>query len=212
MNNQFDHFAIGASSLAAGVDALNSLLGVEIPQGGKHEAMSTHNCLMQLSDNSFFELIAIDPDAPHPGRVRWFTLDEPQTIAKLAERPRALSWVVQTDDIEAVVNNSPVDLGGIVNLSRGDLTWRLTVPADGHLPEHGLLPAFIQWSPGPHPSTYQQNLGVKLNRILLKHPDPNTLTAMLKTLEVDHLATIEKGPYPALAFEVSSPNGTVVLD
>jgi len=112
MHNKIDHFAIGAQSLEQGVADMLDKLGVEIPRGGKHEAMSTHNCVMQVGNESFFELISIDPEAPSdPGRIRWFTLDDAATQERLAMRARALCWVVGTDDLDAIVNASPVDLG-----------------------------------------------------------------------------------------------------
>ena len=63
MTCKVDHFAIGASSLAAGVAALEPVLGVAVPYGSKHTLMSTHNCVMQAGNERFFELTAIDPDA-----------------------------------------------------------------------------------------------------------------------------------------------------
>ena len=211
MLNKIDHFAIGAGTLAHGVTAMKDALGVEVPQGSKHDAMSTHNCVMQAGKESFFELIAIDPDAPDPGRVRWFTLDDPATQDRLKERPRALCWVVNTDDLDAVIAASPVDLGEVVHFQRGDRTWRLTVPKDGHLPENGLLPAFIEWSPGPHPSTGQQNLGVTLSKVRVQTPNAARLTDMFEKLQISHLAEISEGP-TALSFVLGSPNGTVTLD
>ena len=101
--NKIDHFAIGAASLEQGVADMQTRLGVEVPRGGKHDAMSTHNCVMQAGNESFFELISIDPDAPEPGRTRWFTMDDPATQARLADRPRALCWVVNTDDLDGVI-------------------------------------------------------------------------------------------------------------
>lgn len=212
MQNKIDHFAIGADNLDQGTAAMEAKLGVTVPRGGKHEAMSTHNCVMQSGNESFFELIAIDPDAPaDPGRTRWFTLDDPATQARLAERPRALCWVVGTDDLDAVIAASPVDLGEVVLFTRGDRSWRLTVPKDGSLPMGGLLPAFIEWSPGPHPSTGQQDLGVRLETVQLSHPDPDHLRGILKALQVDHLAQVSAGEL-ALSFALTSPNGPVVLD
>lgn len=211
MHNRIDHFAIGAASLDQGVAAIRDALGVEVPRGSKHDAMSTHNCVMQAGNESFFELIAIDPDAPDPGRARWFTLDDPATQGRLAERPRALCWVVNTDDLDGVIAASPLDLGEVVDFRRGERTWRLTVPRDGSLPEGGLIPAFIEWSPGPHPSTGQQDLGVRLKAVRLTHPDPDGLRATLEALNVAHLATIERGER-ALAFTLDTPNGTVTLD
>ena len=211
MQNKIDHFAIGADTLSQGVAAMKDLLGVEVPQGSKHDAMSTHNCVMQAGNESFFELIAIDPEAPDPGRVRWFTLDDPATQARLKDRPRALCWVVNTDDLDAVLAASPVDLGEVVDFQRGDRTWRLTVPSDGHLPESGLLPAFIEWSPGPHPSTGQQNLGVTLAKVRVQTPDPDRMRQIFEALQISHLAEICDGP-AALSFVLETPNGTVTLD
>ena len=212
MNNKIDHIAVGADNLQDGVAQMLAKLGVEIPRGGKHEAMSTHNCVMQTGNESFFELIAIDPEAPaDPGRTRWFTLDNPETQARLAERARALCWVVGTDDLDAIIASSPIDLGEVVQLSRGDLSWRLTVPKDGSLPLGGLIPAFIEWSPGPHPSLSQQDLGVSLVKVMLSHPNPAELSEILKTLGIDHLAEVGTGA-TALSFELSTPVGHVILD
>lgn len=212
MNNKIDHFAIGCETLAQGVDDLQGKLGVEVPAGSKHDMMSTHNCVMQSGNESFLELICIDPEAPDPGRTRWFTLDDPNTKARLSQRPRALCWVVNTDNLDKLVEASPVELGEIVTFVRGERSWRLTVPADGHLPGNALLPAFIEWSPGPHPSSGQQDLGVSLSNVILSHPDPDALKGLLKQLHVDHLATVKKADQTALAFELSCPKGTVVLD
>jgi len=211
VKNKIDHFAIGAHSLEQGLAAMAQKLGVDVPSGSKHVAMSTHNCVMQSGNESFLELIAIDPEAPDPGRTRWFTLDDPDTQQRLQKRPQALCWVVGTDDLDAVVSASPIDLGEIVLFTRGERSWRLTVPKDGSLPMNGLVPAFIEWSPGPHPSSAQQDLGVRLESVKLTHPDPAALEEILKTLGVDHLATIRSGE-TALAFELSTPNGLVVVD
>ena len=211
MHNKIDHFAIGAASLDQGLAALRDTLGVTVPPGGKHPAMSTHNRVMQTGRESFLELIAIDPEAPPPGRIRWFTLDDPATQARLAERPRALCWVVGTDDLDAVVSKSPVDLGEVLPLSRGDLSWRLTVPRDGSLPEGGLIPAFIEWSPGAHPSGGMQDLGVALKTVKLSHPEAGKLREVLRALQVDHLAELVEGPR-GLSFTLETPLGEVTLD
>jgi len=211
MQNKIDHFAIGAHSLEQGIAAMKQALGIELSVGGKHDLMSTHNCVMQAGNESFFELIAIDPDAPAPSRTRWFTLDDPSTQQRIADRPRALCWVVNTDNLDAIVEASPVDLGEIVTFVRGERSWRLTVPADGHLPEGGLLPAFIEWSPGPHPSSAQNDLGVKLESVNINHPDVSKITAVMEALGVAHLATVSQGD-AALSFTLNTPTGQVVLD
>ncbi|MEM8978677.1 MAG: VOC family protein [Pseudomonadota bacterium] len=209
--NRIDHFTLGTSDLMTGQAMLADVLGVTVPSGSKHDAMSTYNCVCQAGNESFFELIAIDPEAPDPGRTRWFTLDDPETQTRISQRPRALCWVVNTPDLDAVVAASPIDLGEVVHFQRGDRTWRLTVPRDGSLPEGGLVPAFIEWSPGPHPSTGQQDVGLELNTVRLSHPEPEKLQELFVALGVDHLAEITKGPR-ALAFDVTTPKGPNTLD
>ena len=211
MQNQIDHFTVGSESLEAGVSALSETLGLTIPRGSKHDAMSTHNCVTRTADGCFLELITIDPDAPSPGRVRWFSLDEPRTQERLKEGPRALCWVVRTDDLDGVIANSPVDLGEVIPLSRGDLRWRLTVPKDGSLPEGGLIPAFIEWSPGPHPSAGMQDVGIRLESIELGHPDPARIQSMLEQLGISHLASVFAADEPTLRFTVKTPDGASVV-
>ena len=211
MNNHLDHIAVGAESLEQGERWVNDVLGVSIPRGGKHAAMSTHNCLAQTGNDSFLEVIAIDRDAPDPGRIRWFSLDDHATRNRLTERPHALCWVVNTDDLDAVIAASPVDLGEVLELSRGELSWRLTVPKDGSLAEGGLIPTFIEWPPGPHPSNNMQDIGLVMQQITLHHPDPDKIGTMLTALSIEHLAVVEQAESPALSFSVKTPAGDIVV-
>lgn len=210
MNNKIDHFAIGAASLDQGAADLKELLGVSLPRGGKHDTMATHNCVAQAGNSAFIEILASDPEADEPSRPRWFTLDEDKTRERLAQGAAPLCWVVGTDDLDTVIANSPVDLGEVVTFTRGERSWRLTVPKDGSLPQNALLPAFIEWSPGAHPSTNMQDLGLTLTRVVLRHPDPAALTRQLKALNVEHLAEVMEAESPALSFVVRNAQGKEV--
>ena len=211
MTLELDHIALGTADLQQGVSYLKNILGVEVPQGGKHPLMGTHNHVMRTGIHEFFELIAIDQEAPTPSRTRWFSLDDPNTKAHIAERPRALCWVVRTNDIDALVKKSSLDLGEAITVTRGDLKWRLTVPQDGSLGEGGLIPAFIQWPEGMHPAESQQDLGVKIKKIILTHPKPAILQKQLDMLEISYLADVQKGTR-SLSFELQTPKGLVTID
>ena len=54
-------------------------------------------------------------------------------------------------------------------------------------------------------------MGITLKQVQLNHPDPDSLTAMLAALEVDHLASVEQGE-SSLRFVLGTPKGKVVLD
>ena len=205
-----DHVTLGTSSLAAGVAALRDALGIEMPHGGKHPDMSTHNRVVNVGDSRFLELIAVDPDAPAVPHPRWFGLDDPAVVARIATAPRGVGWVVRTDDLDAAIAASPVELGEARRMSRGERTWRLTVPAAGAMPYDGLVPAFIEWSPGPHPSTGMQFLGPTLEAIEIRHPEADALRGVLQRLGVlDLVGTLEPAPNASLAFRFRLPDGSV---
>ncbi len=166
--------------------------------------MSTHNALIQAGGDTYFELIAIDPHAPPPGRKRWFSLDNPATQAYFESRPRALCWVVSVRDLDALVAKSPIYLGEILSSARGDLSWRLTVPKDGHLPLDGLMPAFIEWPDGQNPCHRMPDKGVRLNQITISSPEPDQISDLMMSLGVSHLAHIVEGA-TGLRFDMTTP-------
>ncbi|MBN9409967.1 MAG: VOC family protein [Burkholderiales bacterium] len=209
MTPLLDHVTMGTSSLEAGAAWVQRELGVDMPPGGKHPDMSTHNRVLNVGGEHFLELIAIDPDAPPVPHRRWFALDEADVQARIAERPRGLGWVVRVPDIAAIQARSPVDLGRITDMSRGGRTWRLTVREDGRMPFDGLVPAFIEWSPGPHPSQNMKFLGPELVAVDLRHPDADDLRKTLALLGVDSLARVIQADAPALCLTFKLPDGSL---
>ena len=75
----FDHLVVGAPTLDEGASWLEARLCIPMSAGGKHETMGTHNALVGLGPGAYLEVMAIDPQAPAPGRARWFDLDEPRS-------------------------------------------------------------------------------------------------------------------------------------
>ena len=124
---QLDHIVIGASSLEQGLVWAKSTLGVDVPIGGRHEKMGTHNRVMNLGGDRYLEIIAIDPQAAQVDRPRWFGLDNPRIRRELALAPRVLTWAVNTGDIHAAIRN----LGnrgvadGLIteSMARDSLSW-----------------------------------------------------------------------------------------
>lgn len=207
----FDHLVIAAARLAQGVDWVAKQLGVALPPGGDHPRMGTRNHLTALGPDSFLEVIAVDPDAPPPGRPRWFALDDPAQQVRLVRRPALLTWVAGTDDVEASLGRARtagIDLGRAVEMTRGELTWLISIRDDGTLPDGGTLPALIQWPAGPHPAGAMTDLGLRLERLELHHPQPERLGARLRAIGADHLAEIVPGDRPSLQAVLRASDGT----
>src|SRR5687767_11122300 len=140
--------------------------------------MGTHNCFVRLGERVYLEVIAADPDAPQPDRPRWFQLDRPDSVRAC----RLATWVVRTDDIRAAAAASPVPPGNVEPMSRGQLSWLITIPQDGSLPLEGVAPALIQWPAETHPADTMQDTGCRLLRLEGFHPEPEKVSGMLKAI------------------------------
>ncbi len=162
---KLDHITVVARSLEEGCAYIKSALGVDMPEGGAHPRMGTHNKLMSLGDDVFLELIAIDPDANAPDRPRWFNLDA------FDDEPRLGTWVVGTDNIDATLARLPPVSGCAHEITRGDLTWLISIPDDGTMPLDGGFPTLIEWPDGPHPATGMTDLGCRLAALTIEHPE-----------------------------------------
>jgi len=163
MARNFDHLVVAARNLDEGAAWIEAKLGVPMAEGGKHVLMGTHNRLLSLGAGEYLEVIAIDPEARAPPRARWFDLDAPAMLERLARGPALIHWVERTDDLEAALRDysEPVE---ILSFSRGPYRWRMGVPHDGQRPAGGRLPTLIQWQGGLHPASALPPSGCKLER------------------------------------------------
>ncbi|KZZ67236.1 VOC family protein, partial [Sulfitobacter sp. HI0129] len=137
-----DHLAVAGEDLAAARAHAETALDVILQPGGRHDVFGTHNRLLGLADGLYLEAIAADPDAPAPDRARWFDLDRFSGPARLT------NWICRCDDLDAALARLPDGFGRPVDLQRGDLRWRMSVPEEGRLPFDNLAPALIQWTGG----------------------------------------------------------------
>lgn len=216
MNCELDHLVIAAASLDQGAAWCEATLGVAPGPGGRHPLMATHNRLLRIDGPGFaqayLELIAIDPDAPPPGRARWFGLDDPALQARLRESPRLIHAVVRTPNIEMLrwgLINVSQDPGPPLAAARetpeGRLSWRILVRDDGALPAAGRLPTLIQWQ-GRHPAQSMPPSPVRLDAVNF-----GALTPREAGLLRLRGATAAPGG-PALAVTLTTPLGVAHLE
>ncbi len=165
---ELDHLVVGAATLEEGVAWCERVLGVTPGPGGKHALMGTHNRLLNISGplhpRAYLEIIAIDPEAPPPGRARWFDLDQPALRERLAEGPGLIHWVSRVPNLDAALANwrgEGVDAGEPVEASRGNLRWRIALREDGRRLRREALPVLIEWGE-VHPADGMPVSGVQL--------------------------------------------------
>lgn len=215
MNCDIDHLVIGAASLEQGVAWCEATFGVAPDAGGVHPFMGTHNRLLRIDGpgfaNTYLEIIAIDPAAPPPGRVRWFGLDDPAVQARLGSGPQLLTVVARTPNVEMLrwgLINFAADPGPALAAERptpeGLLSWRILVRDDGALPGQGRLPVLIQWQ-GRHPTEAMPPSPLVLQAVRFGQVRPREATL----LRLRGAQVVADGP--AIAVTLGTPRGPITL-
>ncbi|MWD27013.1 VOC family protein [Aquicoccus sp. SCR17] len=198
---ELDHLAVSGETLEEAAAHIEEALGVTLQEGGRHALFSTHNRLLGLADGLYLEAIAADPAAPAPSRPRWFGLDDFAGVARLT------NWVIRTGALDERLAELPRGTGEPVSITRGDLAWRMAVPADGRLPYDGVFPALIEWQGPAHPAQRLAPSGCRLLRLVIAHPDAASLAELMNGHITDPRVVVESGPMPELMAEFDTPHG-----
>lgn len=208
---ELDHLVVAARTLEEGVAWVEARLGEPMGAGGKHALMSTHNRVLNLGGRRFLEVIAVDPQAPPPGRQRWFSLDEPEMIERLEQGPALIHWVARTDDIERAVRATAAGEAEILSLARGPYRWRMGVPRSGRLAQQGIAPTMIQWDDA-HPCDAAPESGCRLERLVLRHPEAARTLDALRAAGLRGEEPVEAREQGAgLEARIRTPKGIVEL-
>lgn len=216
MNGEFDHLVVAALTLEEGVAWCEATLGIAPTAGGKHPLMGTHNRVISIASQAmpraYLEIIAIDPEAAHPGRTRWFDLDSKLLQSLIAGGPRLIHWVLGCNDIDercTRLRAAGVDRGEVLDAQRqtehGLLRWRISVRADGARLLDGAMPTLIQWGE-VHPTLALPDVGVRLEGLEVA----GLPAAVSGECEASGVA-FSKG-VPSLNARLSTPLGIVQLN
>jgi hypothetical protein len=201
-----DHMTITAPSLDVGLEYVQQTLGVSPQVGGEHPRMGTHNYFLKLGEKFYLEIISTNPNAQQPDRPRWFQLDQPDRLRPV----RLATWIARTDDIRTAVAASPIPLGDVEPMSRGQINWLITIPRDGSLPLHGVAPTLIQWPAGIHPSSTLRESGCVLMKLEGFHPEANTVTRVLEAIGFEgdfQVSALPRDKQPYLLAHIQTPSG-----
>ena len=208
-----DHLVLGCADLARGSAWLERFLGVKLSDVGTHATMATQNRLLSLGPGCYLELIALDT-AVTPTSARWFGLDTRDVQDRIAQRPRLIGWVARTNDIDALTEKTGETLGPVHAMSRGDFNWRISIPADGHPIEGGLIPHMIQWDVPMHPSERLVDQGCRFTWMEAAHPNPAKVLYLLGELGLEKsLVMTSSPPYSGMTMcaYLQTPSGTKTL-
>ncbi|MEL6169158.1 MAG: VOC family protein [Pseudomonadota bacterium] len=202
---ELDHLIVVGETLDAGVAHIEAALGIAMPPAvGRHAEMGTMNRLLSLGSEVYLEAIAVDPDAPPPGRPRWYGLD------RVAGSPRLAYWAARVSDLDAALADAPVGSGRAMAFERGPYRWRFGVSDDGAVPWDGTAPVLLQWE-SAHPAPALPDLGCRLDGLEVRHPDMDRLASSHPWITEVSGADLTKGAAPGLVARIMTPGGVRAL-
>lgn len=208
-----DHLVFAVLDLDAAVDHIAQQVGVRAVLGGRHPRVGTYNALLSLGDRVYLEIIAADPEQPHPEEPRSFSLD---TLTA----DRLVTWAAGEGDLEArlaYARDRGYDPGVLVQGGRVQpdgiaLAWRSTKRPESLTGKialgDGLAPFLIDWQETPHPSVTTPQ-GCRLLSLRGEHPEPDRVGKLLQALGSD--LPITAGQKPALIAVITGPAGEIEL-
>ena len=218
--SRVDHLVVAAASLGEGVAWCRETFGFEPASGGEHPLMGTHNRVFRVDSPAFpqayFEIIAINPQAPAPGRTRWFDLDDEQMRELLTAGPRLIHFVASVNDARAAVaalRAQGIERGAVLAAERptpsGVLRWKITVRGDGRRLFGGALPTVIEWG-DVHPCDNLPASGMTLQSLEVRHPQSRSLARAYSAIGLQAV-TLHEGE-PSLIATLATPRGPVRLN
>ncbi len=205
---QLDHITVIAPTLAEGVSHVRACLDLDVPFGQRHDYMGTHNHLLQLGGSVYLEIVALDPDADHPSRSRWFGLDDQKSLRAAWEAGRRLrGWVARTDAIDAILAGREAVFGRKVALPFVDPAFDFAISDDGSLPLEGALPSIIDRRGKPRSMAAMADFGARLKSLVLEHPEPSAISQLYQELTIDRPPDIVRGTGLRYRARVETPAG-----
>ena len=151
MKNKIDHIVLAVPNLEEGILWVEEKLGIKPVYGGQHQTEGTHNALLNLGNECYLELLAIDFSNKKISSPRWMGID-------LIDEPTITRWAVKSDNLVKEVeflknvNNllGNYKAGSRVKADGSILKWQLSIPLPK--PKVEITPFLIDWEDSIHPT------------------------------------------------------------
>ena len=207
-NRTIDHIVYCVHDLDQAILDFKSLLGVSPIFGGYHTTQGTKNALLNLGNQCYLELLAIDLSNESVKGDRWMGID-------MLSQPQITRWALKSVDLESdseIINRYNPSMGRIEGGSRktsnGDtLKWGIAMPLAS--PEIEVIPFMTDWSEsGIHPTDSLEDM-CRVIDISLGHSEPARIEAILKQLSVDMDVTQSKNA--SIKIKIECPKGIIEI-
>ncbi len=203
-----DHIVYSVLNLEKAMDDLEVKLGIRPTFGGYHKSQGTKNALLNLGNDCYLEILAIDRTNKDIKSPRWMGVD-------LITEPKITRWAIKSEDIKRdsqTIKRYDKSMGEIFQGSRvtgsGDLlAWKMILPLAN--PDIELIPFMVDWSDSAFHPTEKIREKCKLLAIDFVGNDPDKINQVFKELCIQNI--ISKSVINQISITIECPNGIIIL-
>lgn len=208
MKRKIDHLVYCVPNIEQAIEDLGTRMSVKAIIGGKHLTQGTKNALINLGNECYLEILAIDEYNTKFKSSRWMGID-------ILSDSKITRWALKSNDIQkdAIhLNQYNPSMGNITNGSRlisdgNTLSWQIAMPLPG--PEVELVPFITDWSKSESHPTDNLSHECKLLELILTHPSPNNTQELFNKMGIE--ITINKSKSTSIKAKIQTPNGIIEL-
>ena len=208
MSRKIDHIVYCVHNLKEAIVDLENKMGVKATIGGAHLTQGTKNALINLGDQCYLEILAIDQTNTDIKAPRWMGID-------LLQSAKVTRWALKTQDItqdSKALQQYNSDMGQVTGGSRKmtngkTLAWQIAMPLPS--PEVDIIPFITDWSESEAHPTDSMDHECKLLELRLNHPIPTEVQNLFDQMFIDF--KINKSTNATIKAIIQCPNGIVQL-
>jgi len=208
IGRKIDHIVYAVLNLEEAMQWFEKLTRIAPIFGGFHTTQGTKNALVNLGNNCYLELLAIDKQNTAITAPRWMGIDQ-------ITAPQITRWSLKTNQstkdskvLKAYDAKMGQIQGGQRKMTNGELlVWDMIMPLAN--PAVEIIPFMTDWQKSTTHPTLQLPQQCELLSLQLIHPTPLQLQAALNKLEIK--LKIKQGENPAIRTRIKCPVGVVEI-
>jgi len=207
-NRQLDHLVYAVPDLEVALDWFEDAFGIRPVFGGCHLNKGTKNALLNLGEQSYLEIIAVDQANKNFSAPRWMGVDG---IIK----PTLTRWAIKSTDLtsdSAVIRKYNSEMGAIAEGERKTsdgklLAWEMVMPLAEPVVEP--IPFMVDWQRSAAHPTDNMPQQFELLSLEFTHPQPAICSPVLKELGLN--IEVVKSDKVSITARIKTPKGIVKL-
>jgi len=203
MKRKIDHIVYAVPDLEVAINEFEKLSGVRPVFGGYHTTKGTKNAIVNLGNDCYLEILAIDEENASVTPPRWMGIDFIKT-------PQITRWSLKSNQLNQdseILQKYHAEMGIIQSGQRktntGELTWEMILPLA--TPAVELIPFMTDWQNSTVHPTHNLPQQCKLIDLAFTHPNPTVIQSVFDELGVDII--VQKGEKATIRANIQSSNG-----